>query len=169
MRRSRRWIRSCKAPAHTSPKHSGLSAGAAVPAGGYVAGLTSASPCSGIYRRRADSTPYAMEGCTKRPMLVARRRAVGPAPAVHRRFGVAAALLTLKRWAESGKFALPGVLFGWQNFALTAAASVLLLTVVIGIAAFTTGRLSPAEELRQAKESPSAAERIKRYDPNREH
>ena len=105
----------------------------------------------GIYRRRADFTIYAMEGCTKRRMLLL-AAAQSALPLLFTDALVAAVLLVLKRWAESGKFALPGVLFGWQNFALTAAASVLLLTVVIGIAAFTTGRLSPTEELRRAKE-----------------
>ena len=105
----------------------------------------------GIYRRRADFTIYAMEGCTKRRMLLL-AAAQSALPLLFTDALVAAVLLVLKRWAESGKFALSGVLFGWQNFALTAAASVLLLTVVIGIAAFTTGRLSPTEELRRAKE-----------------
>ena len=144
MRRSRRWIRSCKAPAHTSPK-----ACAGLPAPLFLLAVTSLAYISvavlGIYRRRADFTIYAMEGCTKRRMLLL-AAAQSALPLLFTDALVAAALLTLKRWAESGKFALPGVLFGWQNFALTAAASVLLLTVVIGIAAFTTGRLSPAEE-----------------------
>lgn len=67
-------------------KHAQAAAGAAVPAGGYVAGLHQ--------RRRARHLPPAGRlydirdgGLHETADVVARRRAVGPAPAVHRRFG----------------------------------------------------------------------------------
>ena len=105
----------------------------------------------GLYRRRADFTIYAMEGCTKRRMLLL-AAAQAALPLLFTDAAVAAVVLTLQKQAESGAFALPGVLFGWQNLVWTAAASLLLLAIVVGIAAFTIGRFSPVEELRRSRE-----------------
>lgn len=61
----------------------------------------------GLYRRRADFTIYAMEGCTKRRMLLL-AAAQAALPLLFTDAAVAAVVLILQKQAESGAFAAAG-------------------------------------------------------------